>query len=81
MSTEDVASLTIFKNVIKESNQLRAVDMKKKMMHLKQSPIFNLRQSKKIEDENQVSVARTKALDQISKFTITNPFSNKKNSN
>lgn len=42
MSSEDVASLTIFKNAVKESNQLRVFDLKKKMMQLKQSPIYTI---------------------------------------
>lgn len=46
LSSEDVANLTIFKNSIKESNQLRTFDLKKKMMSLKQSPIFALNQNK-----------------------------------
>lgn len=43
MSTEDVANLAIFKNSIKESNQLRTYDVKKKLMVLKQSPIYTLK--------------------------------------
>ena len=46
LSSEDVANLTIFKNAVKESNQLRVFDLKKKMMELKQSSIFTLNQKK-----------------------------------
>ena len=43
MASQDVANLTIFKNAIKQSNQLRNLDIKKKMMTLKQSPIYLLK--------------------------------------
>lgn len=40
ISSEDVANLTIFKNAIKESNTLRNIEMKKKIISLKQSTLF-----------------------------------------
>lgn len=51
-------------------------------MMLKQSPIYLLKDSnnKRAEDER-VTTARSKALDQISKFTIWDPFSTSKNAN
>ena len=50
--------------------------MKKKVMQMKQSTIFNLKEKKdlKKEEEKNVSIARMKALDQMSKFQVQNPF-------
>lgn len=42
LSSDDVANLSIFKNAIKQNNQLRTFDLHKKMIQLKQSPIFML---------------------------------------
>ena len=42
ISSEDVANLTIFKNALKEANTFRNIEVKKKLMQLKQSPIFSL---------------------------------------
>ena len=57
--------------------------MKKKVMQMKQSTIFNLKEKKdfKKEEEKNVSIARMKALDQMSKFQVQNPFQSKKPEN
>lgn len=47
---------------------------------LKQSPIYNYNTVTKSDEEKKISVARAKALDQISKFTVNDPFATKKNS-
>lgn len=50
LNTEDVANLAIFKNAIKESNNYRTLDTKKKMMQLKLSPIYNMNPKKEGEE-------------------------------
>jgi hypothetical protein len=50
------------------------------MMNLKQSPIFTLNNNK-ISTSNKLSTIRSKAFDEISKFTINDPFTSKKNTN
>ena len=83
LSSEDVANLAIFKNAIKESNTLRTLDMKKKIIQMKQSSIFNLKEKKDVrkEEQNNISIVRRKALDQMSKFEIQDPFNTKKPQN
>ncbi len=49
---------------------------------LKQSSIFLLKDATaKKGDNERVTAARSKALDQISKFTVWDPFSTSKNAN
>ena len=83
LSSEDVANLAIFKNAIKESNTLRTLDMKKKVMQMKQSPIFNLKVKKDSnkEESKNTGIVRMKALDQMSRFEVTDPFDAKKTVN
>jgi hypothetical protein len=63
LSVEDVTNLTIFKNAIKEISLLRTYDLKKKMMSLKQSPIFTLNNKSKVVQSNMLSTIRSKAFD------------------
>lgn len=51
-------------------------------MLLKQSPIYNLRENKKILQQDKIILPiRANILDQISKFAINDPFTPKKNPN
>lgn len=56
LNSEDVANLAIFKNAIKESNNMRTLEIKKKMMQLKLSPIYKMNakeEEPKIEEADQ----------------------------
>ena len=39
-SSEEVTSLAIFKNVLQECHTLRTLELKKRILHLKQSPLL-----------------------------------------
>lgn len=75
ISLEDVANLTIFKNITKEANICRNLETKKQIMKLKQSPIF----MQKAEDPAQKEAEekgklRRKGLGELTKLAIYDPF-------
>jgi hypothetical protein len=39
-SSEEVTSMAIFKNVLQECHTLRTLELKKRILHLKQSPLL-----------------------------------------
>ena len=81
ISSEDVANLTIFKNAIKESNMFRNIEIKKKLIQLKQSPLFTPEDNQVNEDIVKKSALRRKGLEELSKLKVNDPFSAKHHNN
>lgn len=82
ISSEDVANLTIFKNALKEANTFRNISIKKRLMQLKQSPIFSLSsESTHTESGEKRLTLRRKGLDELSKLKVNDPYAVKQGDN
>jgi hypothetical protein len=74
-SSEEVTSMAIFKNVLQECHTLRTLELKKRILHLKQSPLLAKLNPEQNEGPkaSEAQVIRRKAMEAMCSVKVSDP--------